>query len=72
MEHFIPSIGKAFDGRRALALDHVLHVFGGRSGDKVCGVTASAVVTEMLDLEAFGYWFDPQGVCDAMHDRPVT
>jgi hypothetical protein len=35
-------------------------------------IAATSVVTEMLHLEAFGDWFDPQRVRDPMHDRPVA
>jgi hypothetical protein len=56
----------------SLALDHVLHVLLRRPGDKVSRVTASAVVTEMLHLQAVRDGFDPELVGDAMHDRPVA
>jgi hypothetical protein len=41
------------------ALDHVLHVLLSRPGDKVRGVAASSIVTEVLYLEAFRDGFDP-------------
>jgi hypothetical protein len=52
------------------ALDHVLHVLGSRPGNKVRRITTTSVIAKVLDLEAFRYWFDPERVCDAMHDLP--
>jgi hypothetical protein len=35
-------------------------------------IAASAIVTEVLDLEAFRYWFDPKFVGNSMHDMSAT
>jgi hypothetical protein len=32
------------------------------------GIAAAAIATEVLHLEAFRDGFDPEFVCDAMHD----
>jgi hypothetical protein len=52
-------------------LDPVLCVLLSRSGNKVRGVAAAAIVAEVLNLETFRDGFDPELVCGAVRDLAV-